>query len=178
MKTKIQGKEIVENPLPWNERSPLQAVQRAAAAGAGALQAGLQGDLPRGQHGGGAGHWWLLSLSGGCLYEGKITIVHNLIDGSFVESHLTLAKFCTFIFVYSCKDLQIKNPLSVSIHNVFIFRHLKPFSNYIAGLLSFPVVKPQVPEGEFKSQQWVQWVLTAGVKGCVVLMLYSSSWIR
>ena len=75
MKTKIQGKEIVENPLPWNERNPLQAVQRAAAAGAGALQAGLQGDLPRAQHGGGAGsRGWLLSFCGGCIYEGNITI--------------------------------------------------------------------------------------------------------
>ena len=48
-----------------------QAVHRAAAAGAGALQAGVQGDLSWAQHGGGAMDWWTLSFCGGCLHEGN-----------------------------------------------------------------------------------------------------------
>ena len=51
-----------------------QAVHRAAAAGAGAVQAWVQGDLPWAQHGGGAWSWWTLSFCGGCLHEGSVII--------------------------------------------------------------------------------------------------------
>ena len=52
-----------------------QAVHWAATDSAGALQAGLQGDLPWAQHGGGARTWWALSFCGGCLHEGSVIIM-------------------------------------------------------------------------------------------------------
>ena len=47
----------------------MQAVHRASTDSAGAVQVGVQGDLPWAQHGGGAGAWWTLSFCGGGFHE-------------------------------------------------------------------------------------------------------------
>ena len=85
-----------------------QAVHWAATDSAGALQAGLQGDLPRAQHGRGArSRRWFLSFCGGCIYEGNVTIdlLHCFFDAlniSFTKLMFVARKYHASNFHSRC----------------------------------------------------------------------------